>query len=89
MGSLLLDRSLRQLVGHFAQYGARDRLARVLQICALLSLDSLSEVNEFYGTHAVNGSGGGGAWRLTVAEVKQFLQLHVQFQPADIARLRF
>lgn len=85
LGGLQFDRELRALVNFLTAVTSstvRDRFARLHQINTVLNLEQPSEVLEYYG-----GSSSGVTWRLTPSEVRQVLQLRVDFRSDEIKRL--
>ncbi|KAI3993803.1 hypothetical protein MKX01_002816 [Papaver californicum] len=86
LGGLQLDRDARALVSHFSgmtQRTVRDKFARLTQMAAILNLEKVSEILDFWGENA-----GPMTWRLTPAEVRRVLGLRVDFKPEAIAALR-
>ncbi|KAI3944909.1 hypothetical protein MKW92_028661 [Papaver armeniacum] len=84
--NLQLDRDARALVSHFygmTQRTVRDKFARLTQMAAILNLEKVSEILDFWGENA-----GPMTWRLTPAEVRRVLGLRVDFRPEAIAALR-
>ena len=85
LGGLQFDRELRALVNFLTAVTSstvRDRFARLHQINTVLNLEQPQEVLEYYG-----GNSSGVTWRLTPAEVRQVLQLRVDFRTDEIKRL--
>ena len=62
---------------------ARDKCARLLQLAALLNLDAVEDVLDFWGQDA-----GSHKWQLKAEEVRRVLALRSDFKQADIAALR-
>ncbi|KXJ22071.1 Conserved oligomeric Golgi complex subunit 4 [Exaiptasia diaphana] len=86
LGALQLDKELRSLVGYLTaitQWTIRDKFARLTQISTLLNLEKVSEIMEYWGPNS-----GPLTWRLTPAEVRQVLELRVDFRSEDINRLK-
>ena len=85
LGGLQFDRELRALVNFLTAVTTstvRDRFARLHQINTVLNLEQPQEVLEYYG-----GKSSGVTWRLTPAEVRQVLQLRIDFRSDEIKRL--
>ena len=57
----------------------RDKFAVLSQMGTLLSLESVAEVLDYWGSNA--------AWRLTDAQVKEILGQRADFDPLEIASL--
>ncbi|KAB2077940.1 hypothetical protein ES319_A06G127600v1 [Gossypium barbadense] len=86
LGGLQLDRDTRALVSHFSgmtQKTVRDKFARLTQMAAILNLEKVSEILDFWGENS-----GPMTWRLTSAEVRRVLSLRVDFKPEAIAALK-
>jgi len=86
LGGLQLDKELRVLQNYFAsitQKTVRDKFARVTQMAALLYLEKVAEVLDFWGQNS-----GHMTWRLTPGEVRRVLSLRVDFSKDAIAKLK-
>ncbi|EIE27386.1 COG4-domain-containing protein [Coccomyxa subellipsoidea C-169] len=85
LGGLQLDRDVRALVAtlsNVTQRTVRDKFAILNQMGTLLSLESVSEVMDYWGHNA-----GPITWRLTEAQVKEVLGQRTDFEPHEIAAL--
>ncbi|KAK9907313.1 hypothetical protein WJX75_001280 [Coccomyxa subellipsoidea] len=85
LGGLQLDRDVRSLVAtlsNVTQRTVRDKFAILNQMGTLLSLESVSEVMDYWGHNA-----GPITWRLTEAQVKEVLGQRTDFEPHEIAAL--
>jgi hypothetical protein len=85
LGGLQLDKDLRSVMGFFADRGGfelRGIFARLQQIAALLNLDALAEVSDYWTVR-------GGALRRCLAadDVKAVLRLRDDFDPRAIQKL--
>ncbi|XP_063687963.1 conserved oligomeric Golgi complex subunit 4-like isoform X2 [Bolinopsis microptera] len=79
LGGLLLDKRLRSLVTFLSgitQWSIRDKFARLTQICLILSVERLSEVEEYTSSSA--------KCCLSITEIKQCLRLRNDFKKDDI-----
>lgn len=61
------------------QRTVRDKFAVLSQMGTLLSMESVSEVMDIWGSNAT--------WRLTDAQVKEILGQRADFDPLEIASL--
>jgi len=85
LGGLQFDRELRSLVNFLTgvtSQTVRDRFARLHQMNTVLNLEEPNEVLEYYG-----GSSSGVTWRLTPMEVRQVLNLRIDFRSDEIRKL--
>jgi hypothetical protein len=85
LGGLQFDRELRSLVNFLTgvtSQTVRDRFARLHQMNTVLKLEEPNEVLEYYG-----GSSSGVTWRLTPMEVRQVLNLRIDFRSDEIRKL--
>lgn len=85
LGGLQLDRDVRTLVvtlSEVTQRTVRDKFAVLNQMGTLLSLETVSEVMDYWGVNS-----GPITWRLSEAQVKEVLGQRVDFDPLDIAAL--
>ncbi|XP_026694140.2 conserved oligomeric Golgi complex subunit 4 [Ciona intestinalis] len=86
LGALFFDKELRSLVSYLtstSSWSVRDRFARMMQICTILNLDKVSEIDDYWGHNA-----GSFTWRLTPAEVRQVLSLRPDFKSDEIRQLK-
>ncbi|CAK0785054.1 hypothetical protein CVIRNUC_008259 [Coccomyxa viridis] len=82
LGGLQLDRDVRHMVvtlSEVTQRTIRDKFAVLSQMGTLLSLESVAEVLDYWGSNA--------AWRLTDAQVREILGQRADFDPLEIASL--
>ncbi|CAL4126392.1 unnamed protein product, partial [Meganyctiphanes norvegica] len=82
LGGLQFDREVRAIVGYLSQvseWSVREQLTRLSQMATLLNLENLNEVSEYSSTTT---------WRLTPSEMRQVLQLRVDFKYDEIRRLK-
>ncbi|PSC72320.1 conserved oligomeric Golgi complex subunit 4 isoform B [Micractinium conductrix] len=85
LGGMQLEKDVRLLVGGLSDVTARtvrDKFARLSQMATLLTLESVSEVLDYW------GDAGAIAWRLTDGDVRQTLSQRVDFAPHDILALK-
>ncbi len=82
LGGLLLERSVRRIVFHlstsFPEAPCRELFGRVLQISMMLSMESPSEVLDYWNDLLE---------RLSEIEIKRVLSLRSDFRVADVNAL--
>ncbi|XP_070191423.1 conserved oligomeric Golgi complex subunit 4-like [Littorina saxatilis] len=86
LGGLQFDKELRALVGYLSSvttWTVRDKFARLTQMATILNLERVSEIMDYWGQNS-----GPLTWRLTPTEVRQTLNLRVDFRSDDIKRLK-
>ena len=86
LGGLQFDSDMRALTGFFALRSGRrirSRFTRLLQMAQLLTLESPTEVLEYWGPNS-----GVVPWELSADEVRSTLALRTDFLPHEIARLK-
>jgi len=86
LGGLQFDKELRSLQNYFAgltQKTVRDKFARITQMAALLYLEKVNEVLDYWGQNSAHMT-----WRLTPGEVRRVLGLRVDFSKDAIAKLK-
>ncbi|XP_005110245.2 conserved oligomeric Golgi complex subunit 4 [Aplysia californica] len=86
LGGLQFDKELRVLVGYLSSvttWTVRDKFARLSQMATVLNLERVSEIMDYWGQNS-----GPLTWRLTPTEVRQILNLRVDFRSDDIKRLK-
>jgi len=79
-----LDKDLRVLINFLAgltSWSIREKFARLTQIAIILSLESLSELYEYWNSPLTI------TWRLTPNEIRQVLLLRYDFKSAEIKAL--
>eukprot|EP00096_Caligus_rogercresseyi_P000511 TRINITY_DN10984_c0_g1_i1.p1 TRINITY_DN10984_c0_g1~~TRINITY_DN10984_c0_g1_i1.p1 ORF type:complete len:746 (-),score=240.52 TRINITY_DN10984_c0_g1_i1:1-2100(-) len=82
LGGLQFDREVRSLVSFLTSvttWTIRDKFARLNQIATILNIEELSEIAEIW--RSAN-------WRLSSGDLKQVLNLRVDFKNEDIKRLK-
>nr|XP_018899080.1 PREDICTED: conserved oligomeric Golgi complex subunit 4 [Bemisia tabaci] len=82
LGALALDKEIRALVSYLSKattWSIRDKFARLTQILTVLNLEKVSEITDYWGSLS---------WRLTPAEVRQFMGLRIEFKSDEIKRLK-
>mmetsp|Transcript_26 Transcript_26/g.78 ORF Transcript_26/g.78 Transcript_26/m.78 type:complete len:746 (+) Transcript_26:194-2431(+) len=85
LGGLQLDRDVRNLVSHlseFTQRTIRDKFARLTQMATVLSLETPSEILDYWGENS-----GPITWRFTAQEVRELLRMRVDFTPTSLQQL--
>lgn len=85
LGALQLDKDVRTCVAHAAtltEKAVREKFSRLSQMATILNLDSAGEILDYWGENS-----GSMTWRLNAQEVKQMLELRVEFERAEIALL--
>ena len=86
LGGLQFDKELRVLVGYLSSvttWTVRDKFARLSQMATILNLERVSEIMDYWGQNS-----GPLTWRLTPTEVRQILNLRIDFRGDDIKRLK-
>jgi len=84
-GGLQFDREVRTLSSFLTSvttWTIRDKFSRLSQMAAILNLETVQEVSDYCTSQA------GMSWKLTPIEVRQVLQLRVDFKPEEIKRVK-
>lgn len=84
-GGLQLDKEIRVLVNYLTSltsWSTREKFSRLSQIAILLSLDSLTELFEYWNSSLTI------TWRLTPNEIRQTLLLRADFKPDEVRSLK-
>lgn len=80
LGGLLFDKEVRALVSFFTSgtsWSIREKFFRLTQMATILNLESVEEIQDFQEN-----------WKFSSSEIKQILQLRVDFISEEIKRLR-
>ena len=86
LGGLQLDRNVRVIISTLSevtQRTVRDKFVKLSQMATLLSLESVSEVLEYWG-HASDFN-----WCFSESQIKAMLEQRVDFDDHAIAMLSF
>lgn len=86
LGGVQLDRELRALIAYISsmtQWPVRDKFSRLQQVVTILTLETLSEILDYWGSNA-----GPMIWRLSTLEVRRVLHLRVDFKADDVDRIK-
>ena len=86
LGGLQLDKNVRIMVSTLSditQRTVRDKFARLSQISTILSLESASEILEYWGEASDFG------WRFSESQVKEVMMHRTDFDKHEIASLVF
>lgn len=84
LGGLQLDRNIRAMVGplsDFTQRTIRDQFSKLTQMATILSLESASEIFEYW------GDGSEVTWRFTESQIRALLEQRVDYDKQEIAML--
>lgn len=84
LGGLQLDQDVRVLtntLSDITQQAVRDNFARLSQMATILSLESVSEILDYWGdTSPIS-------WRFGEGQVREILQQRSDFSPGEITAL--
>lgn len=86
LGGLQFDKEVRILMTYLTNATSlpiRDKFQRLTQIATLLSLEKLKEINDYW-----DPTSGKITWRLTPSEVRQILNLRVDFRNDEVRALK-
>lgn len=83
LGGVQLDKDLRALTGYLSSctnWPVRDKFSRLMQIATLLTLETVNELFDYWGSSMM--------WRLTPTEIRRVLHLRNDFRTEDVERIK-
>lgn len=83
LGGVQLDKDLRALTGYLSSctnWPVRDKFSRLMQIATLLTLETVNELFDYWGSSMM--------WRLTPTEIRRVLRLRNDFRTEDVERIK-